>query len=182
MDESGMARLADGQACKAAALLYAERGWSAIPLCPPDHVGVGKGHAGRCKRGSWGKAPMIDGWQSQTAGTATDIERWWKQWPNANVGLAMGVGGLIGIDADGDSGKAALDAIIAQGLVRTLEFVTPGGGHRQLYVASEEAMLTPQFEALAAKEEIRILGRGSQTVAPPSRHQFGGIYQWKSAF
>lgn len=171
----------DGQACFAAALIYAARGWSPLPLCPPDHVGVGRTHGADCKGGSWGKAPMIQWKEFQnTPATAQDIESWWKRWPNANVGLAMGPGGLVGIDTDGPAGEDALRQMIESGFIKTLEFVTPGGGLRQLYLCSEGAMLSPKFQALAKKEEIRLLGKGSQTVAPPSRHQKGGIYRWNT--
>ena len=32
-------------------------GWPVLPLCPPDHVGVGREHGRTCK--SRGKAPLV---------------------------------------------------------------------------------------------------------------------------
>jgi hypothetical protein len=43
--------------CLAAALGYLRRGWSVVPACPPDHLGVGKAHGRRCT--SPGKAPLV---------------------------------------------------------------------------------------------------------------------------
>jgi hypothetical protein len=173
-------RLVDGKACMEAALLYASRGWSPLPLCPPDHVGVGRHHVAICK--SEGKAPLIKWGEHQLRiATESEIRQWWQSWPNANVGVAMGPGGLVGIDTDGPAGDEALRQMIEGGWIRTLEFKTPGGGLRHLYVCRADAMLSPKFQALAKKEEVRLLGRGAQTVAPPSRHPRGGIYQWNTS-
>jgi hypothetical protein len=43
--------------CLAAALGYLRRGWSVVPVCPADHLGVGKAHGRRCT--SPGKAPLV---------------------------------------------------------------------------------------------------------------------------
>ncbi len=167
---------ADGTACLDAALLYAARGWSPLPLCPPDHIGVGKAHSDTCDNP--GKRPLIS-WEAYQERPATEsvIRSWWRQWTNANAGLAMGPGGLVTIDTDGPHGEEALAEFLIRGNVRTLEFGTPGG-KRRLYVCSAEVMLSPHYKALAAKQEVRILGKGAQTVAPPSRHESGGYYLW----
>jgi hypothetical protein len=44
-----------GAECLAAALDYLALGWSALALCPPDHVAVGKAHGKHCKNP--GKVP-----------------------------------------------------------------------------------------------------------------------------
>lgn len=168
--------LRDGAACLEAALLYAARGWSPIPLCPPDHVGVGKSHGDSCDHP--GKRPLIEWDRYQEAPAKPDqIEEWWRRWSNANVGLAMGPGGLVTIDTDGPAGEEALSRWIAEGTVSTMEFMTHNG-RRRLYVCHIDLMLTPRYKALKKKQELRILGKGAQTVAPPSRHEKGDYYQW----
>jgi hypothetical protein len=168
--------LRDGAACLEAALLYAGRGWSPIPLCPPDHVGVGKDHGGSCDNP--GKRPLVN-WDDYQEAPAPEgeIRSWWRRWPNANVGLAMGPGGLVTIDTDGPHGEEALARFLAEGGVQTLEFNTPNG-RRRLYSCEARLMLTPRYKALEKKQELRILGKGAQTVAPPSRHETGGHYLW----
>src|SRR5262245_58053746 len=98
---------ADGMACLEAALCYAARGWSPLPLCPPDHVGVGREHGDSCAHP--GKRPLI-GWEryQERPASVSEIRSWWRKWSNANVGLAMGPGGLVTIDTDGPHGEEAL--------------------------------------------------------------------------
>jgi hypothetical protein len=174
--------LTDGAACLEAALVYLSRGWSVIPLCPPDHVGVGKEHLRKCTD-SRGKAPLVPWAELQKRrATEAEVREWWRAWPNANVGIVMGaVSGMVGFDIDGPAGDEAWSRLLAVGDVPppSLEFLTPGGGRRLLYaVADVSVRLT--FEAFS-EGELRIMGEGSQTVAPPSRHASGGYYQWVTA-
>jgi len=171
--------LADGRACLEAALYYRARGWSVVALCPPDHAGVGKGHAHQCK--NKGKAPLVR-WSDlqEHLASADDIRRWWQQWPNANVGIIMGrASGLVGVDIDNSTGLALFHRLAGGRLVPTLEFSTPGGGLRYLFEISGSDDLRIAYEAFGKHDEFRVLAEGSQTVAPPSRHELGGYYQWR---
>lgn len=73
-----------------AALEYAGRGWPVFPVEPR------------------GKRPLTShGVHDASTDTAT-ITDWWKQWPDANLGLATGTAsGLLVIDIDGPKGEAA---------------------------------------------------------------------------
>lgn len=167
-----------GRRCYLAALDYLQRGWAPLPLCPPDHVGVGRTHGKGCS--SPGKAPLVTWKEFQTRRPAeTEIASWWHAWPNANVGIAMGpVSGLVGVDVDGEGGEAALAGLAREELPATLEFVT-GKGRRLLYRIPPGVELATTYQALAVAEELRLLGCGTQTVAPPSRHPSGGEgYRW----
>jgi hypothetical protein len=171
--------LADGAACREAALAYAARGWCPIPLCPPDHVGAGRAHGKVCQ--SPGKVPLVGRWtRFERLPTAQDIRQWWHAWPNANVGLVMGrISRMVGLDVDGDGGEMELLGVLANlGLAPTLEFLTPGGGRRYLFGIELELTIKIAFRARGIKQELRLLAEGSQTVAPPSRHQCGGYYLW----
>jgi hypothetical protein len=171
------ARLEDGRACLEAALRYLSLGWSVLPLCPPDHVGVGKDHARAC--GSPGKAPLVP-WKSyqRKAATERDVRVWWRQWPTANVGLVMGaVSGLVGLDVEGEAGEAELRRLAGDDLPATLEFST-GRGRRLLYAVPPGQSLRITTEVLGDSQELRLLAEGAQTVAPPSRHPSGRQYHW----
>jgi Bifunctional DNA primase/polymerase, N-terminal len=168
--------LADGRACLQAALAYLARGWSVVPVCPPDHVGVTRRH--RCD--SPGKAPLL-AWKEyqRRLPVESEVRGWWQRWPNANVGIVLGaVSGLIGVDIDGPAGERELERLSRLQLPPCWEFTTPGGGRRLLYEIPRWMVLQTAFTRLATKEEVRFLVEGTQTVAPPSRHRNGALYEW----
>jgi hypothetical protein len=174
------AGLAAGRECLQAALSYLGRGWPALGLCPPDHVGVGREHAQTCDHP--GKRPLPDlgrwkQWQDALPDRAT-VEGWWRRNPNMNVGLALGpLSGLVGLDPDGPAGEAKLQELSAGDLPATLEFRTHAG-RRLLYAVPAAANLRPTYQAVEAGQELRFLAYGSQTVMPPSRHPSGSRYEW----
>jgi putative DNA primase/helicase len=174
-------RLGDGAACQAAALDYRRRGWSALSVCPPDHVGVGKKHGAEC--GNPGKAPWGDWKVFQTQlPTEDELRRKWRDNPQLNVGMTLGgVTGLIGLDVDESAGEALLERLAAGDLPGTLEFGS-GKGRRLLYRVPAGVVLkpTPKPGGLQVEGgELRLLGLGSQTVMPPSRHEKSWrLYAW----
>lgn len=172
--------LADGAACLDAALAYLAAGWCPIPLCPPDHVGVGKGHGKTCE--SPGKAPLVREWSSfARLPTPDEVREWWRRRPNANVGVVMGaVSGMVGLDVDGPAGEAAWEKVRAAGTfpAPTAAFRT-GGGRRLLFAIHSGLLVAIGRQKLEGEHaELRLLGEGSQTVVPPSRHPSGGYYEW----
>src|SRR6202035_1676206 len=97
-----------GHECLKAELGYLARGWSVLSLCPPDHVGIGKGHSEDCQ--CPGKRPwhLWKKFQEERA-TERDVKGWWSEHSNANVGMAYGPqSGLVGIDIDGPAGEQLL--------------------------------------------------------------------------
>jgi hypothetical protein len=163
-----------GRECLEAALRYAGLGWSALCLCPPDHVGVRK-H--RCDNP--GKVPLCPWkvYQDQRA-DVKQLHRWWHGWPNANVGMALGpVSGLAGVDVDGEDGERDLAEASRGDLPPTLEF-TSGKGRRLLYALPPGVALRTTHQGREAKRPLSLLAKGSQTVMPPSRHASGRRYGW----
>jgi hypothetical protein len=171
-------READGRACLGAALAYLARGWSVLPLCPPDHAGVGAEHSRRCD--SPGKAPLV-AWKAyqQARPSAQEVHGWWRRWPTANVGVALGpVSGLVGIDVDGEEGERELRGRCGgEPPPPTLEFRTPGGGRRLLYAVGAVPLRSTHHDA-GDRRPLSFLALGAQTVMPPSRHPGGGVYEW----
>ncbi len=176
--------ITDGRACLEAALRYLQLGWSVLPLCPCDHIGVGrvsKTHGSACQQP--GKVPWISWkiYQDQLP-TERDLRHWWSQLPNSNVGLALGpVSNLIRIDIDGESGQTKLQALSAGDLPETIQFRSgradqTGAGY--LYKIPAGAVLRTTHHQQQVKSEVRFQAKGAQTVLPPSRHVSGGLYDW----
>jgi hypothetical protein len=172
--------LADGRECLEAALRYRARGWSVLALCPPSHIGIdraSKGHSKTC--GSPGKAPWHHWKEHQDrAATEQEIRGWWARLPNSNLGLALGpVSGLIRVDVEGATGEAELLRCSGGDVPATLQF-TSGKGRGLLYGIPPGIELCTTAKPLAVGEELRLQGKGAQTVLPPSRHKSGRRYEW----
>ncbi len=164
-----------GRLCKEAAKEYLARGWNALAVCPPDHVGVGREHLSSCD--SPGKVPCVGGgWKVyQTHKVKPNyLEEWWGRQPNANVGIVMGaVSGVIGVDVDEPTALKKLEQS-GEGfhMPATSTFRT-GRGLRYLYsLPPGEVFRTVHLDG------VSLLGEGVPTVMPPSRHASGALYEW----
>lgn len=167
--------------CLAAALEYLQLGWSVIPLCTHDHAGLPGAHEQECT--TPGKRPLWPWKQYQERRPSEgQVRIFWNRVPDSNVGIVMGpVSNLIGIDVDGPEGIRLLDELADGRIITpTLQFDTPGGGLRYLYQWPKEKEAAIRSLKRQGKEAIRLLGEGSQTVAPPSTHWTGKRYAWRA--
>jgi hypothetical protein len=157
-----------GSLCLDAALDYLRRGWSALCLCPAGHEGIPPGHARSCRRP--GKVPL-HAWKDYQERLPSDKELtlYFRRWPQANVGIALGpVSGLWGLDSDGEGGERLLGQMAQGDLPETLEFTT-GKGRRLLFAWPAGLDLPNEEYGFGAQGEARVLGKGRQTVMPPTR-------------
>jgi len=110
------------------------------------------------------------------------IQRWWKRHPNANVGIATGVGsGIFVLDVDPrHGGDSTLEALLKElgPLPNTPVANTGGGGQHYLFAHSGGWVKSRQ--AIAAGIDIR--GDGGYIVVAPSKHESGGRYVWLPSF
>lgn len=150
--------------CFRAALEYASRGWHVFPLK--------------------GKLPFkgTSGHLDATIDTA-QIRAWWKQWPDANVGIACSSKhGPIVVDIDGESGWTLLRDIE----ITPTRCATSGRDYRlHMYFApmrsGAEVPRTIKLKRGEKKYAIDVLGDGGYVVAPPSVHpETGEPYFWTS--
>jgi hypothetical protein len=144
-----------------AALEYAARGWSVIPIEPR------------------GKRPLVPWLEFQhRAATRSEIDGWYRHWPDANVGVVTGrVSGLVVVDVDDRHGGAESLAALELDhgfLPRTVEAATGGGG-RHYYFAHPGAAVASRV-GLAPGIDVR--GDGGCVVAAPSVHPSGRRYAW----
>jgi hypothetical protein len=76
----------DNNSFKAAALAHAKNGFYVIPLVENS------------------KRPLISDWQNRATTNPLQIDSWWSEHPNANIGIACQVSNLIVIDLDTSKG------------------------------------------------------------------------------
>ena len=136
-----------------AALQYARRGWSVIPLLPRD------------------KKPAIP-WEAYQRERASEeeIRRWWQENPACNVGVVLGaVSGLAAVDVDLHTGGRSVRGL-DHGLTPVV--MTKRGFHwyyKHPGGKVSRARLLPG---------LTLLGDGNYVVAPPSVHPSGELYRW----
>lgn len=147
--------------CRLAALQYAARGWSVVPVEPA------------------GKRPIVP-WLDlqQRRATREEIDAWYAQRPDANVAIVTGaISGLVVLDVDAmHGGPSSIEAWgRAYGPLPITVEARTGGGGRHLYF-SHPGLLTANRVGLAAGVDLR--ADGGCVVAPPSLHVSGRRYAW----
>lgn len=148
-------------ACEVAALAYAARGWSPIPIEP---------------RGKRPLVPWLD--FQQRIAEPREIAAWFARWPDANVGIVTGrVSGLVVVDIDARHGgpDSLRELERAHGPLPPTVEAASGGGGRHLYFAPAEA---PLHNRVGIRPGIDLRGEGGCVVAPPSIHPSGRRYAW----
>jgi hypothetical protein len=159
------------------ALSYASRGWPVLPL---HSVGGGCCTCGDVNCRSPGKHPRTQHGVKDASTFSWQIQRWWKFWPSANVGIATGVAsGLLVIDIDprngGDVSYDQLRKEYPASFAELLE-VRTGSGGTHLYFEWRSA--TPSRANIHPGIDVK--ADGGYVVAPPSLHISGSRYGFVS--
>lgn len=169
---------------RAAALYYATRlDWPVLPL--------------RAR----GKTPLVPHGLHDASCDPRVIESWWRQWPDANIGIPTGPRpaggcGFDVIDADGPEGVAAWSALkhrhcppqcsqeafcdAAGGFTVHAEAMTPGnseigrGPGRHVYVAASGRSNTVRIGG----RPLDLRGKYGYVCAVPSVNLLGAAYTW----
>jgi hypothetical protein len=123
-----------------------------------------------------GKAAAITDWPNRATGDPEQLRAWWREWPDANIGVVGGHGHLA-LDVDGDEGRESLRALEADlGVLPTTKVVASGrdgyGRHYWFRCPPGNTFWTP-----GPGLEVRALGQ--LTLVPPSIHpDTGRAYVW----
>ena len=141
----------------AAALRYAELGYPVFPCAPG------------------GKAPLTEHGFHDATVDAEQIERWWAQYPSANIGLATE--GLVVVDIDGgDNPWPSEDSERMFELAAGPMALTPRGGSHRIFRQPHCKRWRCTEGRLAHKVDTR--ADGGYIVAPPSEIAGGIAYRW----
>lgn len=147
-----------------AAIDYASRGLAVFPLKPRD------------------KAPITAHGVHEATTNFDQINKWWKRYPNANIGIACGKisGGLLVVDVDRkQNGVDGLDSLNAWErengeLPETVRSITGTGGSHLLYRIDGAGK-----NRVNLLDGVDIRSDGGYIVAPPSVHPNGSQYEWE---
>jgi len=161
-----------------AALDYAARGIPVYPAHWPRPTPRRASLACSCPRGPKcdrpAKHPLVRHGVKEATTDPDRIARWWRRWPEANLGLATGIC-FDALDIDGPAGLASLHELQeAAGLRFPGPLVATGGGGWHHWFAPTGLGNRPP-RGLA---HVDWRGKGGCVLAPPSRHISGGTYRW----
>jgi len=132
------------------ALDYLAQGWSVVPCLPGA------------------KHPCVK-WKpyQDRLPTESEIRRWWRQWPNANIALITGkLSGVVVIDIDKEKGGSLDGQEISPLMSQT------GDGY---HIFHEHPGRRVQN---SARDGVDVRGDGGIAILPPSRHKTGAQYTW----
>ena len=123
------------------------------------------------------KAPLTAHGHLDATMDAAVLGRWWRQWPDAGVGIACKPSSLVVLDVDprngGDDSLADLERQHGP-LPATWRALTGGGGIHVIFQAPADVALVDG--ALAPGIDLKANG---YIVAPPSLHPSGRYYVWE---
>jgi Bifunctional DNA primase/polymerase, N-terminal len=159
------------------ALGYAARGIPVYPVHWPRPPG-GATLACSCPRGPLcdrpAKHPLVRHGLHDATTSPAQLERWWRHWPHANLGLATGIV-FDALDIDGPAGLAALHQLVQTADLRLPGplVATGGGGWHHWYAPTGLGNRPPRDLA-----HVDWRGIGGCVLAPPSRHASGQHYRW----
>ncbi len=139
------------------ALQYVQQwGWPVFPVTPGA------------------KTPLTAHGFHDASTDSEQIEAWWTQWPDANIGIPTGaVSGLIAIDADVKNGQPGKESFYKLKLPHTRTSRTPTGGWHAIY--KYPGVEIRNRTGLLPGIDVR--GDGGYIVVPPSKVN-GAYYSW----
>ncbi len=175
-----------------AALSYARRGWPVFPCRERNFdivTGAGKEMTLKAKA-PYGGSGVKDATTDEGV-----ISAWWRRWPEAMIGVAMGANGLFALDfdprIDEETGevftletlKAALIEQMGCDLPQSLTAMTQSGGVH-VYMLQPRDAGEPIRNRGNLPRHVDVRGQGGYVIAPPSilYHEDGseGRYSWLS--
>lgn len=113
------------------------------------------------------------------------IMQWWKQYPNANIGIATGgINGIVVIDCDnhpeqgkyGDEDLAELETKYGK-LPPSWEVLTGSGGRHLFFKIPNDCVIPCSEGDIANAVDVR--GHHGYVVAAGSVHPNGNLYEWE---
>lgn len=150
-----------------AARWYARYGWRVHPCKPRE------------------KLPLVRAWQTLATTDLGQVDRWWSQWPDANVAVATGEGSgvyVVDVDVHNADGEATLLQLLDRfGSLPPTPTQRTGSGGRQFFLAwpaGDDLRNSAGTRGRGLGLGIDTRGNGGFVVVPPSTHPCGDRYRW----
>ncbi|MGC9935238.1 bifunctional DNA primase/polymerase [Priestia aryabhattai] len=160
---------------KAAQAYASKLKWAVFPLHTPEGNRCSC-HNRNCK--SIGKHPRVKNGVKEATTSLDIINKWWRKWPEANIGIATGKpNGFITLDIDPrHGGDDSLNNLVDQyaSLPETIEAVTGGGGRHILF--KSQGQIKNRTNIVPG---VDVRGDGGYIVGSPSLHISGNRYEWE---
>jgi len=156
------------------ALDYAKLGWLVLPV-----FSIGDDGNCRCGRSCKkpGKHPMVN-WSKEASTDPAKITLWFRQWPEANIGIVTGeVSGIFALDIDPkNGGEESLDTIESKHGRVPDDVLAVTGSDGKHFIFKYPGKLGGSTTNLWPGIDTR--GDGGYIVVAPSNHVSGGVYFW----
>lgn len=141
------------------AIGYAERGWPIFP-CKPS------------------KEPYTRNGVLNATTDIKQIEDWWKEYPDANIGLDVGGAGMVALDLDDGHSLQEIEAALGLQPQTGLISRTPSGGEHWFFsLLDEDDVIAASQSKVAPHVDVRSFH--SYVILPPSSTA-KGKYEWIS--
>lgn len=127
------------------------------------------------------KAPLTSNGFHSATNDIEQIKRWWKQWPNAGIGLSTGkINNIVVIDVDPrNNGHLSLERLLDEhGIFPDTVHCLTGGNGDHYYFKHDERINKSKLDDY---EGIDIQGNGKYVILPPSVHPNGRSYEWEAS-
>jgi hypothetical protein len=127
-----------------------------------------------------GKVPITKRGLYDASADPEQIAAWRAQFPGANLGMPTGeMNSLVVIDLDGDEGACSWGSLLSDHPGTPAEVaVRTGSGWHLYFLMPTGAKVGNSAGRIAPGIDVR--GTGGYVVVPPSIHESGALYEWRS--
>jgi len=160
-----------------AALDYAGKDLKIFPCHSVDKNGNCTCRNPDCPKKQKGKHPRIKNMLNEASNNPEQIEMWWTQWPDANIGCPTGKRNkIMVIDVDGPADEEELSKYSVPDTLQASSGRPEGGRH--LYFRYPDRYVKNTTKVVKGKF-LDSRGDGGYVILPPSLHKAGSLYSWK---
>lgn len=156
------------------ALSFARAGLPVIPLHHPYHGGCS---CGRPSCSSPAKHPKVPRGIHEATTDRAQIERWWGQWPDANIGMLTSKVCVLDVDFHKGGEQSLRKMTIQFGKLPTTWTSVTGSGGRHFFFKTPAGEVIKNAVNIAKFQGVDFRGHNGYVVAPGSRGM-AGEYRW----